>query len=383
MPNKKLNLRQRIESVMRSEGRTTAPLLALWLYIISIIYGMVQKLRGICYRHKILSSMQLPCKVISIGNITVGGTGKTPMTILVAAALKQSGYKVAIVSRGYKGGAERRGGIVSDGRKLLMDPDQSGDESFLIACRLKDIPVIVGKNRFAAGMLAVNLFQSDVIVLDDAFQHLKLKRDIDLLLLDCMRPFGNSHLLPRGILREPVSSLTRSTACILTRCRHAADDTETLLIASLRMLSPESPIFRSTQSAYCYIVKKGQKTPSRAVSKYLRPCDLAGIKKDKIFGFSGIARNDDFQRTVEEMGFNLVGFLEFTDHHDYTEDDLKKILSAARTSGACRLITTDKDHVRIAHKKSLPMELVVVGVEVTFGNAEREFVAFIKDRLKI
>jgi tetraacyldisaccharide 4'-kinase len=368
---------------MRSEGKTTALSFASWLYLISIFYGGLLKLRETCYRHKLLPSLKLPCKVISIGNITVGGTGKTPMTIQVAGAIKQLGYKVATVSRGYKGGAERCGGIVSDGRTLLMDSDRSGDESYMIACRLKDVPVIVGKNRFAAGMLAVNKFQSDVIVLDDAFQHLKLKRDIDLLLLDCVHPFGNSHLLPRGILREPISSLTRSTACILTRCRSGADGAEAPSIASIKQLLPQSPIFTSTHVPYCYIVKKGKNTPFREITEFLAPHDVAGFKNDKMFGFSGIARNDDFQHTVREIGFNTAGFLEFSDHHDYTKDDLNTILSSARAAGARRLITTEKDHVRIAHKKSFPMELVVVGVEVALGDAEQEFMTFIEDRLRI
>ena len=152
--------------------------------------------------------------VVSVGNITVGGTGKTPMTIYVAQKLQQSGVRVAVISRGYKGRAESGGGVVSDGRNLLMDSEQAGDEPYLMAGRLKNIPVIVGKNRFAAGMLAINKFQSEVIVLDDAFQHLKLSRDIDLILLDYTRPFGNTHLLPRGILREPVTALRRATACM-------------------------------------------------------------------------------------------------------------------------------------------------------------------------
>ena len=376
-----LRIKHRVESVMWSKGKSTAPSFASLLYFISLFYGALQKLRETGYRYKILPILELPCKVISIGNLTVGGTGKTPMTMGVARALRRSGYRVAIVSRGYQGVAERWGGIVSDGRKLLMDCNHSGDESYMIACRLNDVPVIVGKNRFAAGMLAVNKFNSNVIVLDDAFQHLKLKRDIDLVLLDCSHPFGNSHLLPRGILREPISSLTRSTACILTRCRSSEAEAQASAITSIKKLLPKIPIFTSTHVPYCYLVKKGQKTPFNAISGYLSPFDITGIKNDRIFGFSGIARNDDFQHTVEEMGFNAAGFLEFSDHHDYSNDNLDMILSAARASGACRLITTEKDHVRIAHKKSFPMELVVVGVKVAFGHAESNFTAFIEDRL--
>lgn len=365
---------------MSSERKAAVPSLASWLHLFSIFYGGVQKLRETCYRQNIIPSRKLPCKVISIGNITVGGTGKTPLTIHVAETIKQSGYKVAVVSRGYKGGAERHGGIVSDGKTLYMDAELSGDEPCLIAGRLKDVPVVVGKNRFAAGMLAVRNFQSDVIVLDDAFQHLKLKRDLDLVLLDCMRPFGNAYLLPRGTLREPISSLARGTACILTRCRTEAKIPS---IASLKKLLPARPVFTSTHIPYCYFVKKGDKGPFGNISDCLSPGDMAEIKNHKIFAFSGIARNDDFRDTIDALGFNTTGFLEFSDHHQYTQNDLATIIHLAGNSSADLLITTEKDHVRIAHKKSFPMDLVVVGVKVSFGNEERAFFEFIKDRLGI
>ena len=192
---------------------------------------------------RLIPSHQLPCKVICIGNLTVGGTGKTPMTMHVAQELKRLGYNTAIVSRGYRGGAEGRGGIVSDGQSIQMGPEQAGDEPFMMARSLSGIPVIVGKNRYAAGMLAVSEFQSDVIVLDDGFQHLRLKRDIDLVLLDRLHPFGNSYLLPRGTLREPISSLERGSACILTRCRTNRNDSATPLIELLKKFLPHDRIF--------------------------------------------------------------------------------------------------------------------------------------------
>jgi tetraacyldisaccharide 4'-kinase len=378
-----LRIKQKVESVMSSEGKAAAPFLASWLHVISIFYGAVQTAREFCYRQKIIPTQKLPCKVISIGNITVGGTGKTPLTIHVAETLKQSGHKVAVVSRGYKGSAERHGGIVSDGRTLYMDAALSGDEPCLIAGRLKDVPVVVGKNRFAAGMLAVKNFQTDVIVLDDAFQHLKLKRDLDLVLLDCLRPFGNAHLLPRGPLREPISSLARGTACILTRCRTEAAETAISVIASIKRLLPESPVFTSTHIPYCYMVKKGNKIQFGNHSEFMSPRDITEIKNHKIFAFSGIARNDDFQHTLNVLGINATGFLEFSDHHQYTQNDLATILRLAGNSSADLLITTEKDHVRIAHKESFPMDLVVVGVKVSFGNDERKFFEFIKGRLGI
>jgi len=351
------------------------------LYGISILYGAGQKLREAGYRQKILPSRKLPCKVISVGNITVGGTGKTPMTIYVAAELKRIGYKVAIVSRGYRGGAEIQGGIVSDGRTLYMDFELAGDEPYMIACRLKGVPVIVRKNRFAAGMLAVSKFQPDVIVLDDAFQHLKLQRDIDLILLDHTHPFGNAHLLPRGVLREPIASLRRGTACILTRCRFGAEEAAKASAAAIRTLMPGRPVFMSSHVPYFYTIKSGEQLSFDAVSDFFSSDKFGRIENHRVFGFSGIARNDNFQRTVKDLGFNITGFLEFSDHHHYTEDDLNAILHAAGNSGADRLITTEKDHARIAHKKPFSMELVVVGVKVSFGDDQEGFISFIRDRL--
>jgi tetraacyldisaccharide 4'-kinase len=375
-------IKKKIESLMNSRINPPVLSLASLLYGISILYGAGQKLRAAGYRHKILPSQKLPCKVVSVGNITVGGTGKTPMTIYVAEALKRIGYKVAIVSRGYGGGAERQGGIVSDGRTLYMESERAGDEPYMIACRLKGVPVVVGKNRFTAGMRAVSEFQPNVIVLDDAFQHLKLKRDIDLILLDYLHPFGNAHLLPRGILREPISSLARCSAAILTRCRtggkaeggHAS-------MALIKKLLPARPLFKSYHVPYCYTVKSGIQTPFETISDFFAKDEISEIRNHEVFGFSGIARNDEFQNTVRDLKFSATGFLDFSDHHHYTAEDLAAIIGSARDTGAHRLITTEKDHVRLAHKSSFPMELIVVGVKISFEDGEQDFISFIQDHL--
>jgi tetraacyldisaccharide 4'-kinase len=379
---KLLHFKKKIESIMNSGGNPPPPSLASLLQGFSIFYGAAQRLRATCYRHQVFPSRDLPCKVISIGNITVGGTGKTPMTIHVAAEIKRAGFKVVIVSRGYKGRAEKHGGIVSDGRTLYMDAELAGDEPYLIACRLKGVPVVVGKNRFAAGMLAIGKYQPDVIVLDDAFQHLKLKRDIDLVLLDQRRPFGNSHLLPRGVLREPVSSLARSAACILTRCRANSDEVHRSAVARIQVLVPGIPVFTSSHVPYWYAVRRGAHKSFEVVPDVFSANDLEQVKHRKVFCFSGIARNDDFQHTVKDLGFKMTGLLEFSDHHPYTEEDLATILRCAGDTGADRLITTEKDHARIAHKEPLPMELIVVGVKVSFGDREQDFISFIKNRLQ-
>ena len=376
------HLKKKIESIMNSKGKSPTPSLACLLHGISILYGAAQRLRAICYRHQLLPSRELPCKVISVGNIAVGGTGKTPMSIHVAGEIKRAGLSVVIVSRGYKGGAEKYGGIVSDGRILHMDAELAGDEPYMMACRLKGVPVVVGSNRIAAGMLAISKFQPDVIVLDDAFQHLKLKRDIDLVLLDHIRPFGNCHLLPRGVLREPVSSLARSTACILTRFRAGAEEAPMSSVTGIQVLVPGIPVFASSHVPYWYAVPRGERHSFEAVSDVFSARDLEKIKDRKVFCFSGIARNDDFRRTVKDLGFKISGNLEFSDHHPYTDKDLATILRYAGNTAADRLITTEKDHARIAFKAPLPLELIVVGVKVSFGDGEQDFISFIKNRLQ-
>jgi tetraacyldisaccharide 4'-kinase len=304
------------------------------------------------------------------------------MTIHVAGAVKRTGLNVAIVSRGYRGSYEKQGGIVSDGRIVFMDAEQAGDEPYMIACRLDGVPVVVGKDRFAAGMRAIHKFQPDVIVLDDAFQHLQLKRDIDLVLLDDRCPFGNSYLLPRGVLREPVSSIARSAACILTRCGPGADDAPTASAAKIQRLAPGIPVFTSTHLPYWYAIPKRGHNSFETVSDVFSASDFEQIKHRKVFCFSGIARNDDFQQTVKELGFNVTGLLEFPDHHRYSAKDLATILRCAENRGADQLITTEKDHARIANRCPLPMELIVVGVKVSFEDREQDFISFIKNRLQ-
>jgi tetraacyldisaccharide 4'-kinase len=373
--------KQKVESVMTGEGKTPPVSLASALYTISLIYGAAQRLRDFAYRQRVFPSYRLPCKVICVGNITVGGTGKTPMTMHVAQEIKRLGYRAAIVSRGYRGDAESRGGIVSNGRSICMGPEQAGDEPYMMARALKEIPVIVGKNRYAAGILAVDKFQPDVIVLDDGFQHLRLKRDIDLVLLDHARPFGNGHLLPRGILREPISSLARGSACILTRYPAGRDKAATASIDLIKKYSPQRRVFTSSHNPYCYAVKSGQMiSDSRGVERYSGQ-QIDGLKKEPVFGFSAIAHNADFQNTVKSFGLNAKGFLEFSDHHRYTVHDLNNIQSKAENAGVSRLITTEKDLVRLSPQNPFPLELIVVGVNVSFGDDQQQFVSFLKEQL--
>jgi tetraacyldisaccharide 4'-kinase len=351
------------------------------LALASKVYGGAVKLRRVFYEKAVLKSKRLPIPVISIGNITVGGTGKTPMTIYVADVLKNLGYKVAIVSRGYKGKAETVGGMVSDGKTLLMSPEIAGDEPYMMATRLKDVPIIVGKNRFKAGMLAIREFDPDIIVLDDGFQHLKLQRDLDLVLLDYRKPFGNGNLLPRGIMREPVSALSHATALILTRSDAATDSTRSSLRISIERASSETPVFWAFHVPFVYNVSKENNISLKVNSQKSLIFDSKMIKGRTVFAFSGLADNHNFRQTLESLNCHISGVMEFPDHYLYSDRDLRDILAAAQKSMSDCIITTEKDFVRIAHKIEWTNDLFVVGIKIDFGADKERFNTFIKDRI--
>jgi len=357
--------------IPKSAIEKAAPLLS----VASVIYGWGVKLRTMLYQQGILKSRKLPCLVISIGNITAGGTGKTPMTIYLTTLLKKLGYTVAIVSRGYRGKAEKQGGIVSNGDEILMTPEESGDEPFMMAQILKDVPVLVGGNRFASGMRAIQQFKPDVIVLDDAFQHLRLHRDINLVLLDSRNPFGNGHLLPKGRLREPLSALDRADAFILTRSD----------------LTPQPPSLKGQGETPC---ERGwDSSPLRfgeglgSDRPVFRSVHVPRIRKNEInrrrvFAFSGIADNHDFLQTVRTLGGEIVGFKGFADHYPYSLRDLEDISVSAKDVQAEMLVTTEKDHARIADNiRALTPDLAVIGIDISFKSDAPEFEAFIQRRI--
>ncbi|MBW2608252.1 MAG: tetraacyldisaccharide 4'-kinase [Deltaproteobacteria bacterium] len=374
-------IKKKIENIMAGEGRSSFSSVEFLLFILSLFYGGLVKFRAKAYDRGIIKSKKLPCKVISIGNITVGGTGKTPMTIYVAELVQRLGYVVAVISRGYKGELEKTGGIVSNGKTVLMGPEKAGDEPFMLAGRLKNIPVIVGKDRFESGMQAVKNFNPDVIVLDDAFQHLKLKRDINLVLLDAKRPFGISHLLPRGILREPPSSLLRSDAFILTRSGCAPESKVEKSLPGLNEFIQSRPVFKTSHEPYAYIVKKGNLVPFESISRNSFLYDFEFLRDRRVFAFAGIARNDDFLHTVKSFKCDITNFLGFEDHHRYSDNDLNSMFSVAEKANVEFLITTEKDYARIANRTGWPTDLVVIGIEISFINDSKAFDDFMKTAL--
>ena len=343
-------VKQKIEIIMNTKKNNG--FLLFFFYVLSLIYGAVLKLRAVLYEKEILKSEKPSCKVISIGNITAGGTGKTPMTVYLAEMLQNQGIKPVIISRGYKGKAEKTGGIVSNGQKILMDSGESGDEPFMMAERLKNIPVIVGKNRIKSSNLAVKYFNPDVILLDDGFQHLKLKRDINIVLIDSKHPFGNTHVMPRGMLREPLSALLRGDIFVLTRYNDKQNT-----IFRLNKLTAGKPIFTSFHKPYIYKIINKTKTDIKKIR----------IKGARAVVFSGIAKNEDFLKTVKEFKCNIVQQFEFPDHYLYSDRDINKIIYSIKNVHADLLITTEKDYARMDKKISWTVPLVVAGINIVIN----------------
>lgn len=364
----------------RPAGRIS-PLASL-LCPISMVYGWAMRLRATCYRKSIFRTRELPCAVVSVGNITTGGTGKTPMTIYLAKLLTSLGYAVAVISRGYKGRAERAGGIVSDGRRICMDQETAGDEPFMMATKLESVPVVVGRDRYAGGSLAVERFDPDVLVLDDAFQHLRLARDLNLVLLDNRFPFGNGHLLPAGTLREPPSALLRSDAVLITRADRTEDAERLLSQLARSELLEGRPAFRSVHLHRIEKLVQANRRPAKNNgAERSSGSGLESLQGKRAFCFSGVARNDDFRRTVEGLGCLLVGSRAFPDHHSYSDRDIAAMLRLVREAGVDIVLTTEKDYVRVAGKTAWPVDMAVIGLETSFGDSAGGFRQFIEDRL--
>jgi len=243
---------------------------------------------------------------------------------------------------------------------------------------LKSVPVLVGENRFKTCMRAIREFEVDVILLDDGFQHLRLERDVNIVLLDCKSPFGNGHLLPRGTLREPIGSLFRGDAFVLTRydfCKDTAINTS-------NRLPPDKPVFISSHRPFVSRIFKGGDISVESDLPESCRSNSGFLKGHPAVCFSGIARNDDFMHTVNNIGCAVQRVFSFPDHHRYSEQDLKKIANAAELTNAEFILTTAKDFVRISKGIKWPCDFVVIDVKISFGDDGVSFSEFIKNRLE-
>ena len=356
-----MKTKERIRAIIEGRDAGQWPNTSKIMYGVSRIYGKMSQMRYLLYDRGHLRRHRLPCRVISVGNLTVGGTGKTPMTIYMARYLQSIGYRVVVLSRGYGGRVQRRGAIVSDGQSIYLDPDSAGDEAFMMAAKLTGIPVLVGKDRYQSGVNAIQKFQAEVIILDDGYQHLRLQRDLNLLLLDARNPFGNGNLLPRGPMRAPISSGNQADAIIFTRC-----PSEKLMSISVKEMDMPSKAFftRHKPVVYKAVAPNDEKTPIFLLG--LAPLETAAIFGAKVLAFSGIANNLDFRKSLISLGVQISDFLEFDDHYRYTDGDIEELQRRSRDEGAEWLATTEKDFYRICHRLDSTIRLIVVGIDIEF-----------------
>ncbi|MHB8138191.1 MAG: tetraacyldisaccharide 4'-kinase [Smithellaceae bacterium] len=347
------------------EIRRFSPTRAI-LYTCSLLYRLIVDLRNQLYDRQILKSVKLPCPVISVGNITVGGTGKTPCVIGLAQMLQKRGFKSAVISRGYGGKSPKTVNIVSDGKSILLGVEDAGDEPLLIARSLPGVPVITGAKRKITGQAAIDRFGCDVLICDDAFQHRQIVRDIDIVLLDADKPLGNGHLLPRGRLREPVTSIHRASCLIITR----SDDTGTLQPDIARIAETSAiPIFRATHIFTEMVGPDEMRLP---------PEEMRG---KKVCAFCGIAKPASFKKLLLEAETDILSFIEFSDHYAYDHYDLEKLKKHFMTLGADYWITTEKDAMRLAAYPDFLKTLCVLRMEMRIKPSEPSFEHFITERL--
>lgn len=318
---------------------------------LSSIYGFLSGAYHFLYDAGFLSSEKLPAKVVSVGNITSGGTGKTPFVLYLARRLS-SRYKVAILSRGYKGKRESSFGLVSDGRRVLLNPIEAGDEAYLLAKSLKDVPVLVGKDRLFSGSFATNFLGSQVLILDDGFQYRPLRRDLDIVLIDALDPFGGGKLLPQGLLREPLSALRRADVIVITKASLVSSHLLGELKGALKGLNPRASLFTADYRA----------TGLR---------ELFGTKKlwlqgEKVYALCALGNPESFVRHLESLGLQVVYARFFPDHHRYSAEELREIEREAFSLGASFIVTTSKDEVNmpISFKPSIPFFISEVELEL-------------------
>lgn len=320
---------------------------------LSIPYGLVAKGRVAAYRAGLLPSRRLPLPVICIGNLTVGGTGKTPVTAAVARALLNIGERPAIISRGY-GATMRKAdelAVVSDGRGTIAPIEVAGDEPHLLSRMLPAVPIVACADRYRAGLAAIDAFSPSVIVMDDGFQHRRLYRDIDFVLVDVSRAPSQMKMFPRGPLRESFEALSRASLIGLTRFDQSAH-----VEAWQRIVRDHAPgvpslpiVFKSAE-----VVIQGEAQ------------SLASLAGRTVYAYCGIGNPDAFLETVRATGAILKSASVFADHHQYTVEDLRALASRAASVDAGLLLTTDKDAAKIPVTNLPSMPMAILRIEAVF-----------------
>jgi len=343
-------------------GRKAGPAAAglqLVLWPISVFYHLVISFRNFLYSSKLLKARRVKAVVISIGNVTTGGTGKTPLVIWVCRFLAAENIACAILTRGYKSAESDE------------SPSDYTDEPAIFKENCKKAEVIVNPDRVAGANRAVSEFAAEVLVMDDGFQHRRLARDLDIVTIDATRPFGYDKMLPAGLLREPACALKRASAVVITRCDQVNPVKLHLIERKLRRLNPDMIIARTIHRPVCVKVLKSAKT---------RKIGLDKIKNKRVFAVCGIANPDAFLKTVKELTAELAGSKIYNDHHNYTAGDIAEILDAAGRLKAELIISTEKDFSKITGftGPKNDIEFAYLAVELEFLAGEEQITQLIR-----
>ncbi len=371
------NLEQFFLEVISGRRRgLLARILTDLLFISSRFYRMAVQFRLWMYDKRVIRNHALGCLVVSIGNLSCGGTGKTPVVEVFARSLSSRGRKVAILSRGYRSKKrsfreklahifrhrkiETPPKVVSDGRNLLLNSEYAGDEPYMLASNLHDVAVVVDKDRVKSGIYAIDNFQSDVIILDDGFQYLMMKPHINIVLVDATDPFGNGHVLPRGILREPIKNIRRADYIFLTK----SDGSHKIshLKRFIRRHTRRAEIIECCHKPQ-YLVRFGsnEKLP------------LSALRGMKAAALSAIARPDSFERFLEDFGAQLVLKDHFADHHRYTQQEIIDFVNQAKAAGAEMIVTTEKDAVRIPRLDRCDVPICYLRIQIDILSGQESF----------
>lgn len=360
-----------LEVILEQRRGTGATIIRGLLFASSKLFQLAIKTRRFLYNVRILRDSTLGVQVIAVGNLTVGGTGKTPVVEKFARVLRDEGRTVAILSRGYRSKPaplhERLLNkillredttpprVVSDGKSLLLDSEMAGDEPYMLASNLKDVIVLVDKDRVKSGRYAIEKFGCDTLILDDGFQYWKLAgRRQDIVLIDRQQPFGNERLLPRGTLREPPSHLARAKTIFITKSDGNSHD----LRRRISQLNPTAAIIECIHHPlYFEDVFSGKRE------------GLEFIKGRKIASFSGIAQPESFEQSLVGLGAELVYAKRFADHHRFTQQEVLNAINRGKKRRAEIIITTQKDAVRFPKidRRDLPIYFVRVEIKILSG----------------
>jgi len=321
------------------------------------VYEAGIRLRNWLYSDGLFRARKLKQPVISVGNLTMGGTGKTPTVIALGQLLQKAGYSVSILLRGYKGLNRGRPLLVSDGKTILSNSRMAGDEALVIAKNLPEALVVVAKNRAQAGAWVESRFPVDIHLLDDGFQHRKVHRNLNLVLIDVTNPFDGGRLPPLGRLREPLEGLSRSDAVILSRTQIGR--TYPSIIDTVRSHNPDIP---------CFLAR--QKFASATIFHQGQTVTVGNLQDTRALAFAGLANTRQFFDSLKDWGVGLVETLSFPDHHRYRSEDLDRIKEKCMELGTDTVVTTEKDFENFEVCGLDPLRVVVVKVGFEFDDLE-------------